>query len=64
MNVFIRIQCQNMISSIQVFLQACELAARKDDGYISKEEQRSLNAIRTAAKAFIKELQFLSSDRL
>ena len=61
MNVFLRLQCQNMISSIRVFLQACELAARKDDGCISKEEQKTLQAIRTHAETFVKELDHLSS---
>lgn len=64
MNVFLRMQCQNMISSILVFLQACELAVRKDDGRISKEEKKALKAIRAAAEAFVKELQSLSSDSL
>ena len=61
MNVFLKIQCQNMISSIHVFLQACELAAREDDGCVSREEQAALHAIYTHAEIFIQELNRLSS---
>jgi len=59
LNTFIQIQCRNMISSVRIFLQACELAAKKDDGFISKSEQRTLNAIHAAARSFIRELEQL-----
>ena len=59
MNTFIHTQCRNMISSVRIFLQACEMAAKKDDGRISKEEQKTLKAIHAAANAFIKELDRL-----
>jgi len=48
-----------MISSVRVFLQACELAAKKDDGQVSREEQKTLTAIHTAATVFMKELERL-----
>ncbi len=64
MNTFLQLQCRNMISTIRVFLQACELAARKDDGRISIEEQKALKVIRASAEAFIKELRTFSTDSL
>lgn len=59
MNTFIQIQCRNMISSVHVFLQACELAAKRDDGLVSNTEQKTLNTIHAAAKVFIVELEKL-----
>jgi len=46
-----------MIISIQTFQQACEMAAFKDDGEISKAEKRTLKRIRAAASAFKAELE-------
>ena len=56
MNSFIKDQCKNMITTVAVFEQACEMSAKKDDGTISKEEEKALKHIRKAAKAFKAEL--------
>ena len=59
MNQFIEMQCQNMVTTVEVFEQACALAARKDDGQISSEEEKVLKRIYAAAKAFKQELKRL-----
>lgn len=59
MNVFLQIQCRNMISSVDIFLKACELAAKKDDGFICNDEERVLNEIRQAADDFVLQLETL-----
>lgn len=56
-NPYIKAQCQNMISVLDAFSTACELAAYGDDGAISKEELRQLRKIRAAAARFQAELQ-------
>ena len=60
MNRYILMQCQNMITTVEIFEQACDLAARKDDGRISPEEEKTIKRIRTAAKAFKQELKKIS----
>lgn len=57
MNTFIQAQCRNMILMVQTFEQACNMAAQKDDGKISKEEEKALKAIRAAADKFKNELR-------
>lgn len=56
MNSYIEAQIFNMKSMVKVFNQSCELAARKDDGQISKEEAKQLKQIKAAAEKFCKEL--------
>ena len=57
MNTFIQAQCRNMILMVQTFEQACNMAAQKDDGKISREEEKTLKAITAAAEKFKKELK-------
>lgn len=56
MNYYIDAQCRNMIAMVNTFLQACELAAKQDDGSITKEELKKLKRITKAADAFKAEL--------
>lgn len=56
MNTYIEAQIFNMKSMIKVFTQSCELAARKNDGQISKEEEKQLKQIKAATEKFCKEL--------
>ena len=56
MNTYIENQCRNMISTVELFEKACELAAQKDDGQISKAEERILKRIHSASKRFKEEL--------
>lgn len=57
MNVYIKAQCQNMLTTVEIFEAACALAAKKDDGSISKEEAKTIKRIRNAAQAFKTELR-------
>ena len=41
-----------MLTSVDTFVTACELAAKKDDGKISREEERILHAIRKASEKY------------
>lgn len=56
MNMYIDAQCKNMIAMVSTFEHACEMAAKQDDGKISKEEEKSLQKIRNAAQKFKVEL--------
>lgn len=60
MNSYIATQCKNMIASVGVFKQACQMAAMKDDGAVSKEEQKLLNKINKLSDKYIKELEKLN----
>ena len=56
MNYYIEAQIFNIKSMVKVFKQSCEMAARKDNGQISKDEEKQLKQIKTAAEKFCKEL--------
>lgn len=58
-NTFLEIQIKNMIVTVQGFEQACQIAAMKDDGKISKAEEKALRKVRAAAAAFMSELKKL-----
>ena len=57
MNQYISSQIVNMISATENFKAICKLSAMKDDGQISKEEEKLVHRINKAADSFIKELQ-------
>lgn len=57
MNSYIRAQILNITTMTKTFEQACEMAAIKDDGKISREEEKQLKKIKTASQRFIKELE-------
>lgn len=57
MNTYIKAQILNMISMTRIFKQTCETAARKDDGVVTREEQKLLNEINKAADEFVKRLE-------
>lgn len=59
-NRYMRAQCKNMMAMIAAFTQACELAAKEDDGVLSKSEERELKKIRAAAARF----QGVSADAI
>ena len=56
MNYYIEAQIFNIKSMVKVFKQACEIAMQKDDGQISKDEEKQLKQIKAAAEKFCKEL--------
>lgn len=57
MNSYIKAQILNITTMTKTFEQACEMAAMKDDGKISREEERQLKKIKAASQKFRKELE-------
>ena len=57
MNFFIDAQITNMIAMTKSFEQSCELAAVKNDGITSKEEEKQIKKIKAATQKFRKELE-------
>ncbi len=57
MNSYIRAQILNITTMTKTFEQACELAAMKDDGRLSREEGKQLKKIKAASQRFRKELE-------
>ena len=62
MNPYIKMQVNNIKSMVETFKQSCELAAKQDDGSISKEEQKILNQINKASISFLKDLEKIKFD--
>lgn len=56
MNTYIEMQITNMKMMLNTFTRSCELAAKNDDGKISREEQKQIDKIKAATKKFEKEL--------
>lgn len=56
-NTFLELQIKTMITTVQGFEQACQIAAMQDDGKISKAEEKALRKVRAAAAAFMVELK-------
>lgn len=52
MQSFMNAQRQHIIAMVDVFSNACKLAATKDDGIISKEESKQIKQIETAVERF------------
>ena len=59
MNTYMRMQILNMVTMTQTFDQACELAARKDDGQLDAAEVKTLQQVKKASAQFRKELKRL-----
>lgn len=57
MNYFINAQIVNMVAMTKTFAQTCRMAALKDDGIVSKDEEKQLKKIEAATKKFITELE-------
>lgn len=57
MNSYIKAQILNITTMTKTFEQACEMAAMKDDGKISREEEKQLKKIHAASQRFRKELE-------
>lgn len=57
MNNYIKAQILNITTMTKTFEQACEMAAMKDDGKISREEEKQLKKIHAASRKFRKELE-------
>jgi hypothetical protein len=56
MNSYIDAQIIHMKAMIKTFEQSCEMAARKSDGFIDKQEEKALKQIKAATNQFCKKL--------
>ena len=54
MNRFMKSQVNNALLSLKVLDQSIEMAAKQDDGEISKKEQKEIKQIRKAIRDFEK----------
>ena len=59
MNSYISAQCKTMVQQVELFNQACKMAALKNDGTIDSDEQKVLKKIYKASDAFVRDLQKL-----
>jgi hypothetical protein len=59
MNSYIDAQIKNISAMINVFVQSCEMGATKDDGKISREEEKTLAKIKKASEKFKTEINKL-----
>lgn len=57
MNTYIYAQILNMQAMANTFERSCEMAAAKDDGKISRDEEKQLKRIKAAVQAFQKEME-------
>ena len=56
---FLRISIANESMRASAFLKQCEVAAQKDDGVISKDEQEVLKKLKKAIQDYVKTLDKL-----
>lgn len=56
MNILMKSQVETVLLSLKTLHQSIEMAALKDDGKISKEEQKEIKIIRKAIADFEKEM--------
>lgn len=56
MNMLMKSQVETVLLSLRTLYQSIEVAALKDDGEISKEEQKEIKIIRRAIADFEKEM--------
>lgn len=57
MNTHILTQINNILFSVKLFEDSLELAAMKDDGIISKEEEKIIRKAKKASEEYKKELE-------
>lgn len=56
MEKYIQIQIQNMVTSLKIFEQTCEMSVGKD-GIITKAENREIKRIKKATEKYAKKLE-------
>ena len=59
MNFYIDAQITNMIAMKKTFEQSCELAAVKNDGIISRDEEKQIKKLKAVTQKYRKELESL-----
>ena len=57
MNTFMETQCKNMLTQLDIFNQSMRLAAMKDDGHISHEEEKQLSKLQKASEKFAADIK-------
>ncbi len=57
MNSYMVTQINQILLSVRVFEDSMRIAARKDDGEISREEERILRRIRKASARYTRRLE-------
>ena len=62
MNIHMKTQINQVLLSVQVFEDSLKLAAQKDDGVISKEEQKIINKIQKASAKYVKALKKIEGE--
>lgn len=61
MNYHIDAQIVNLKAIVKTFEQSCKMAAMKDDGKISPDEEKVLKKINAATQRFLKDLDKVQS---
>lgn len=62
MNAMMLAQINQMLLSVKAFEDAVTLAARKDDGAVSKEEEKMIQQIRKASEKYQKQLEKIKGE--
>ena len=62
MNSHMVTQINHMLVSVQVFEESIKIAAQKDDGKISKEEEKVINRITKATTSFKNQLEKIKNE--
>ena len=57
MNRFMKAQVDNALLSLKTLDQSIEMAAKQDDGAISREERRQIRTVRRAVRRFEKSMR-------
>ena len=60
MNVYLRMQIQNMQTALDTFMTGCEMAVLQDDGVVSKEEEKILKNLKKATAEYKKVLESMN----
>lgn len=55
-NVYMKLQAENMLNLLSAFQSECRMAVLRDNGRITKEEQRCLKRIDAAVEKFSAEI--------
>lgn len=59
MNTFMKAQINNVLVALKSLDQSIEMAAKQDDGIVTKEEKKQIKKIRKAIRKFQEAMQKL-----
>lgn len=57
MNIYIKTEITQMQLLLKNFISACERGAKKDDGKIDKDEQKTIDKIKKATQKYYEALE-------